>query len=153
MSSSVAFPRVPTLLGLAGLIPFVGLSAALLLGRAPPGFADADTVRVALVGYGVAILSFLGGVRWGVALKESEGGDAKADRDFIISVIPALIAWFAWFQPSPADLWWLCAAHVALGLLDYGLACRTLVEEWFGRLRLLLSAIAALSLGLAAAFG
>ncbi len=61
----------------------------------------------------------------------------------MISVIPALVGWFAWFQPSPADLWWLAAAHVLLGLLDYGLACRTIVQEWFGRLRLGLSAVAA----------
>jgi hypothetical protein len=150
MSKSVAFPKIPLLLGLGGLVPFVGLSAALALGVSLPAFADDDSMRVALVGYGVVILSFLGGVRWGVAIKEDENGDGKANRDFIISVVPALVAWFAWFQPAPADLWWLAAAHVLLGLLDYGLACRVLVPEWFGRMRLGLSAVAAASLILAA---
>jgi hypothetical protein len=150
MAMSVSYPKVPLLLGGAGLIPFVGLSASLAFGVTPPGFIDSDTVRVALAGYGVVILSFLGGVRWGVALKEDENGDGKANRDFIISVIPALLGWFAWFQPSPADLWWLAAAHLLLGLLDYGLACRTIVQEWFGRLRLALAAAASLSLTLAA---
>lgn len=152
-SSRIVYPKVPLALGLAGLAPFLGLSAALILGVVPPGFADADSVRIALAGYGVAILSFLGGVRWGVALKVEEGAHGKAARDFVISVIPPLIGWFAWFQPSPADLWWLAAAHLALGLLDYGLACRTLVDEWFGRLRLLLSTVAAASLALAALLG
>ncbi len=147
---SVTYPKVPLWLGVAGLIPFVALSLALAAGATLPLFTDEDSMRVALVGYGVAILSFLGGVRWGVALKEDEAGDGKANRDFVISVIPALVGWFAWFQPSPADLWWLAAAHVLLGLLDYGLACRTIVQEWFGRLRLGLSAVAALSLVLAA---
>jgi hypothetical protein len=150
MSASVSVPRIPLLLGIGGLIPFVGLSLALAFGVTPPLFTDADSVRVALVGYGVVILSFLGGVRWGVALKEDENGDGKANRDFIVSVVPALVAWFAWFQPSPADLWWLVAAHVLLGLLDYGLACRVIVQEWFGRLRLALSGVAALALALAA---
>jgi hypothetical protein len=150
MSTSVSFPKIPLLLGLGGLIPFVALSAALALGVDLPLFTDADSMRVALVGYGVVILSFLGGVRWGVAIKEDETGDGKANRDFIISVVPALVAWFAWFQPAPADLWWLAVAHILLGLLDYGLACRVLVPEWFGRLRLLLSAVAAASLILAA---
>jgi hypothetical protein len=153
MSSSVVFPKVPLWLGLSGLIPFVALSASLILDLTPPFFTDGDSVRVALVGYGVVILSFLGGVRWGLAMKEDEEGDGKANRDFVIAVIPSLIAWFAWFQPAPADLWWLAAAHVLLGLLDYGLACRVIVGEWYGRLRLLLAGIAALSLMLAAGLG
>lgn len=150
MSTSAQPPRVPLLLGLGGLIPFVVLSLALVAGFTLPLFEDADSMRVALVGYGVAILSFLGGVRWGLAIKESEAGDGKADRDFIIAVIPALVAWFAWFQPAPADLWWLAAAHIALALLDYGLACRIIVPEWYGRLRLALAAVASLCLILAA---
>jgi Protein of unknown function (DUF3429) len=151
--ASTSFPPVPLGLGLAGLVPFVGLSLALVAGLDLPLFTDQDSIRVALVGYGVAVLSFLGGVRWGLAIKESEAGDGKADRDFIIAVLPALIGWYAWFQPAPADLWWLALAHIALGLLDYGLACRIIVPEWYGRLRLGLSAVAAASLILAAVAG
>jgi Protein of unknown function (DUF3429) len=150
MSASPGFPKTPLFLGLGGLVPFVGLSLALATGFVIPGFEDGDSMRVALVGYGVAILSFLGGVRWGLAIKQSEDGGSKADRDFIISVIPPLVGWFAWFQTSPADLWWLALAHVLLGLLDYGLACRIVVPEWYGRMRLALAGIAALSLMLAA---
>lgn len=150
MSAPASFPKTPLLLGLGGLVPFVVLSAALAAGISLPMFADADSMRIALVGYGVVILSFLGGVRWGLAIKETDAGNAKANRDFIIAVIPALLGWFAWFQPSPADLWWLAAAHVALGLLDYGLACRIIVPEWYGKLRLALAGIAALCLMLAA---
>ncbi len=75
---SVTYPKVPLWLGVAGLIPFVALSLALAAGATLPLFTDEDSMRVALVGYGVAILSFLGGVRWGVALKEDEAGDGKA---------------------------------------------------------------------------
>ncbi len=150
MSASASIPRIPLLLGLGGLVPFIALSLALAFGIIIPTFEDGDSMRVALVGYGVAILSFQGGVRWGLAIKQSEDGGSKADRDFIISVIPPLIGWFAWFQSSPADLWWLAAAHVLLGLLDYGLACRIVVPEWYGRMRLALAGIAAACLMLAA---
>jgi hypothetical protein len=150
MLASTTYPKVPLWLGLAGLIPFVALSLSLAFGVTLPLFADADTMRVALVGYGVVILSFLGGVRWGVALGEERGEPGAGGRDFIIAVVPSLVAWFAWFQPAPADVWWLVAAHILLGLLDYGLACRVLVDEWFGRLRLGLSAVAAASLMLVA---
>jgi hypothetical protein len=150
MLASITYPKVPLWLGLAGLIPFVSLSFALALGVTLPLFTDADTMRVALVGYGVVILSFLGGVRWGVALGEEKAEHGAGGRDFVIAVVPSLVAWFAWFQPAPADLWWLVAAHVLLGLLDYGLACRVIVDEWFGRMRLGLSVVASVSLALAA---
>lgn len=154
-STAISYPKVPLALGVAGLIPFVFLGFGLAFKLVLPGFEDAVAMRVALVGYGVAILSFLGGVRWGIMLKEieGEGGHGSANRDFVISVIPPLLGWLAWFQASPTDLWLLVAAHVLLGLLDYGLACRTLVQEWFGRLRMILSGVAALSLAVAALFG
>lgn len=138
------------MLGLGGLVPFAALSLALVSGFTLPLFEDADSMRVALVGYGVVILSFLGGVRWGLAIRETDAGNAKANRDFIIAVIPALLGWFAWFQSSPADLWWLAVAHIALGLLDYGLACRIIVPEWYGKLRLVLAGVAAACLMLVA---
>lgn len=150
MSDTSASSKTPLLLGVGGLVPFVALAAALIIGIDLPLFTDADSMRVALVGYGVVILSFLGGVRWGLAMKETEAGNGKAMRDFYIAVIPALLGWFAWFQPSPADLWWLAIAHIALGLLDYGLACRIIVPEWYGRMRIALAAIAAACLILTA---
>ncbi len=152
MSASTSIPKTPLLLGIGGLLPFAGLSLALVGGFTLPLFEDADSMRVALVGYGVVILSFLGGVRWGLAITETASGNAKANRDYIIAVIPALIGWFAWFQVSPADLWWLAAAHVVLGLFDYGLACRIIVPEWHGRMRLALAGAAALCLALVAVF-
>ncbi|MGL4440276.1 MAG: DUF3429 domain-containing protein [Bosea sp. (in: a-proteobacteria)] len=150
MSVSKSTVTIPLLLGAAGLVPFVALSAALVLGSSLPMFEDTDSVRIALVGYGVVILSFLGGIRWGLAMKETEAGNAKAKRDFIIAVIPALLGWFAWFQPSPMDLWLLAVAHIALGLLDYGLACRIIAPEWYGKLRLALASVAAVCLILTA---
>lgn len=150
MTAPNSVPRIPLLLGLGGLVPFAGLSAALVAGLDLPLFEDADSMRVALVGYGVVILSFLGGVRWGLAITQTEAGNAKANRDFIVAVIPALLGWFAWFQASPADLWWLAVAHIVLGLLDYGLACRIIVPEWYGKLRLALAGIAAFCLMLVA---
>jgi Protein of unknown function (DUF3429) len=142
------FPLVPLALGVAGLVPFVGLAGALAFDTGVPGLGNAEAARTALVVYAIAILSFLGGVRWGIALGQED--QAKATRDYIIAVIPALAGWAAIALEEPRDLWLLCIAFVALGLMDYGLACRTVAPEWYGRLRLALSAVAALALGLAA---
>lgn len=142
------YPLAPCLLGLAGLIPFLAGAIALALGLSLPVIGGTGQVRLALVVYAIAILSFLGGVRWGIALGYEDSH--KATRDYIIAVVPALVGWLAIGLAAPRDLWLLCAAFVTLGLLDYGLACRTVAPEWYGNLRLLLSGVAALCLGVAA---
>ncbi|GAB0497214.1 hypothetical protein MMPV_008538 [Pyropia vietnamensis] len=59
-----AIPTTPFLLGIGGLIPFA--TAAGLSWSAPPAVAAMATS--AGIAYGATILSFLGGVHWGVAL-------------------------------------------------------------------------------------
>ncbi len=141
-------PIMPLALGLAGLVPFVALAGASIADLPLPAIGNGESARAALLTYGVAILSFLGGVRWGIAIGYED--QAKAARDYVIAVIPALIGWAATGLDEPRDLWLLTSAFVVLGLLDYGLACRTVAPEWYGRLRLGLTAVAALALGLAA---
>jgi Protein of unknown function (DUF3429) len=51
-------------LGIGGLIPFVGLTAALWWAR--PG--EWPLASVALLGYGATIVSFLGAVHWGLVM-------------------------------------------------------------------------------------
>jgi hypothetical protein len=145
MSSLPKTPLVPIVLGLSGLIPFLACALALSGGFALPLIGGTGATRLALVVYAIAILSFLGGVRWGIAMS----GD-QLTRDYVISVTPALIGWAAIGLSRPRDLWMLCVAFVIYGLLDYGMACRVVAPEWYGRLRLFLSAVAALCLGIAA---
>jgi hypothetical protein len=141
-------PVTPLALGVAGLVPFVTLSGAMVLDATLPVIGTAEAARTALVIYAIAILSFLGGVRWGISLGAED--QAKASRDYVIAVLAAMIGWAAAGLNEPRDLWMLCIAYVVLGLLDYGLACRTVAPEWYGQLRLALSAVAALALGAAA---
>jgi hypothetical protein len=147
--SQSRLPFMPLALGLGGLVPFVVLAGAAIADMGLPVIGDGDAARGALLTYGVAILSFLGGVRWGIALGYED--QAKAARDYVIAIIPALVGWAATGLDAPRDLWVLTVAFVALGLLDYGLSCRTVAPEWYGRLRLGLGAVAALALGLVAA--
>jgi hypothetical protein len=145
MSSSPKTPLVPIVLGLSGLVPFIACALALSGGFALPLIGGSGATRLALVVYAIAILSFLGGVRWGIAMS----GD-QLTRDYVISVTPALIGWAAIGLSRPRDLWMLCVAFIIYGLLDYGMACRVVAPEWYGRLRLFLSGVAALCLGIAA---
>lgn len=148
MSSERFPPTVPLVLGVAGLLPFAGLAAiALLQGEGPFGIGSGQA-RLALAVYGAVILSFLGGVRWGIVMGFEE--QERAARDYVLAVLPALIGWGALALPRPSDLYVLAFAHVLLALLDYGLACRTVAPEWYGRLRMALGAAAALALVIAA---
>lgn len=132
------------ILGLSGLLPFVALSA-LCLTRAGPIFGV--SLRAALLAYGAVIASFLGGIRWGVALREP----GPAWRDLALSVVPALLAWGCLAVRAPLDLVGLGLLVLVWGLVDQDMPRRGLTPAWFGRLRLLLSGVAGLSL-LAAAF-
>jgi hypothetical protein len=129
-------PPVPLALGVAGLIPFAGLAAMHVGGWGGPLGWTPDFVRTGLALYGAIILSFLGGIRWGLAV----AGLEAANRNYLISVVPSLLGWFALALAAPWDLRTLGFLHVALGLLDYGLTCRTEAPEWFGTLRLGLAA-------------
>lgn len=147
MSSKMRIPTVPLLLGLGGLVPFAGLAALLASGRSEALGLPADTVRAALVAYGALIASFLGGIRWGAALREGDGGAA---RDLILSVAPSLLAWGCFALPSGGRLPALAALIGLWSFVDQDLARRSLAPRWFGRLRAILSTGAALALALGA---
>jgi hypothetical protein len=138
-------PRAPVAawaLGLAGLIPFVAL--ALLVALNPRIKEEAAS---ALLAYGAIILSFLGGIRWGFTVLEEGTAGFKA---YGLSVVPSLVAWVAALSGGPGGLLILA---LALGLwyaVEYGAPPSITLPGWYLRLRLLLTAIAALSLAVAA---
>ncbi|MBC7709470.1 MAG: DUF3429 domain-containing protein [Rhizobacter sp.] len=92
-------PNVPTIesipssvawLGYGGLLPFVGLAAGC--------FTDAgygSLFQVALIHYGVVILSFVGALHWAFAMTLPGLSAAKRRECFVWSIAPALLAWVA----------------------------------------------------------
>jgi hypothetical protein len=136
-----AIPTVPLLLGAAGLLPFVGLALMRLTGLG----LEPEQAGAALSAYGAVIASFLGGIRWGLAVGRPD--DAQPGRDYALSVVPSLVAWFGLLMlPTRFELVLLALLIAAWGLLDQDLVRRGLAAPWFGRLRLALSAGAGLSL-------
>jgi Protein of unknown function (DUF3429) len=136
-------PLAALLLGLAGAVPFVVLTAAIVLGM-PRLFGF--PVFTALIAYGAVILSFLGGVRWGWAMRE----DARVQAvQFTLSVVPSLIGWIALLLPPVQALSLTLLAMLALGISDVAAAQFQRLPPWYGKLRLLLSAIVSLSLAVA----
>ncbi len=140
-----AIPAAPLLLGMAGLLPFWGLALLLLRPQLAPW--DAVAGDLALATYAAIILSFLGGIRWGLAVAGAGRSDAAAH--YAISVVPSLVAWALLIAPEPWRLVGLGLLALVLGLIDRSLVSGGLAPPWFGRLRLILSggAGAALLLG------
>ncbi len=133
-------PRPALLLGFGGLIPFVGL--ALLATLQPP---SAPRALDALATYAAVILSFVGALHWGYAVRR-DVGDGLATLQYGYSVLPSLIGWFALQLPMTATLRVQAATFVLCFIVDRALAAREALPDWFLRLRAALTAIAATAL-------
>ncbi|MEY4695963.1 MAG: hypothetical protein RIT14_391 [Pseudomonadota bacterium] len=135
-------PRIPLILGLAGLIPFlwgalnvlVPASIGLVGDWLPPLYRG---TYVSLT-YGTVILSFMSGVLWGFATRAR---GAEAGLGYALSVIPALWAFFMVNGDSGNAAVNLAAGFAGLLLLDVSFWKQGLTPRWWLRLRLLLTAV------------
>jgi hypothetical protein len=131
--------RLAWALALAGYLPFLFLAAALLLaGKTHPfGTVLADAFRT----YGAIILSFLGGIRWGLAL----AGRPAPVRDLAFSVLPALLAWFSLFFQPVVSVAVLLLGFCAQGAWDSLSIHAGRAPHWFASLRITLTLLVALA--------
>lgn len=140
-------PVAARILGFAGLIPFVVLAATAAL--APE--AMARPAREGAIFYGAAILSFMGGCRWGFAAAGL--GQGPRFEPLAISVLPALLAWAGlWLGPSTGAAWTaaiLVAGFLALFADDVRAERNGETPAWWSSLRAPLTAGATLSLAIA----
>ena len=140
-------PRPTLWLGLAGLLPFLG--TALLAWTAPEDWRG--VALYALAAYGAVILSFLGAVHWGLALRapSAEAG-AMAPR-LGLGVLPSLVGWVALLLPPLPGLLLLALGILGTAAVEAAAARRGLVPHAYLRLRWILSLGAALCLVIGAA--
>ncbi len=138
--------RLAWIFAIAGALVFAGLTAML--------FSTQNQVRIpgiaALVTFAAIVLSYLGGIEGGLALRDVEGTANTRAIAFAMSALPSLAAWGVLWLPSPH--WQLGAAlglFVAVWMFDLWLARRGLVPSWFVDLRTAVTAVVALTLGVA----
>lgn len=130
-------PRLARLLGLAGLIPFLGsLALAAATTEAARGAA-----LWALATYGAVILSFLGAVHWGLAL--GSGRPAAVEARLGLGVLPSLIGWVALLLPPVPALLLLAAGLLGTAGVETLAARRGLLGAAYLGLRWRLSLVAA----------
>ena len=125
------------ILGYSGAVPFVFLGLVSWLAKG----ALKTNVLFALLAYGATILSFLGAIHWGLALRDAEAPPASL---LAWGVIPSLLAWVALMVGSITGLWliviglWICFA------VDLRVYPRFGLRQWLG-MRLALTAVASLA--------
>lgn len=124
-------------LGYGGLIPFAGLALAIWL------LDPADRARSlsALLGYGATILSFLGAIHWGLAMREASG---QPTGWLVWGVTPSLLAWVALLLNPAAGLWLIAAGLWACFLVDRMVYPKFGARAWLP-MRLVLTMVASLS--------
>jgi hypothetical protein len=116
---------------LAGFIPFAAL-AFWLYGIASDHPWRQGTI-VLMTAYGAVILSFLGGIRWGIALT-GRGGENQ--RDLVLGIVPPLVGWIAIMVPAPLSFVLLAVAFAAQGAWDSLTLTSGAAPNWFRRARI-----------------
>jgi len=134
---------LPTLLVLTGALPFLSATLSLIAG----GPFHPTISIVILVTYAAVILSFLGGIQWGIAISVEATAPKSAQRLFILSVVTALLAWgVLWLNNPVQQIGASLVILLAVWGLDGLLRVQNLIPAWFFRLRSIATAIVGTSL-------
>jgi hypothetical protein len=138
--------RIAWASAIAGSLIFAAITAAL--------FPDASHIRIpaitALVTFSAIILSHLGGIENGLALREEASTEAARATALTLSIVPSLAAWGVLWLPTPR--WQVGAAlalFVAVWIADLWLARHGLIPAWFVDMRTAVTAVVAVILAIA----
>ena len=138
-------PAAAKQLGALGVIPFLGLAIAAVLGSG----AWINDALVALLAYGAVILSFLGGIQWGFAVSSPDITPRQTFNRLSLSVAPSLSAWGALLLPLGPGLVVLSVSFILVLMVDLRTVNRSGAPSWYPKLRwpLTICAVSALSTG------
>ncbi|MEO8137538.1 MAG: DUF3429 domain-containing protein [Betaproteobacteria bacterium] len=138
-----AASRLAFALAIAGSVPFVAAAAYLWIG--PP--AHATVVLQVVCSYAAIILSFLGGIQWGVAVGITETAPKSAQSMFLLSVVPSLLSCAMLFiDAAGARLIVAIFLFAFVWVIDALLHLQKLIPDWFFRLRCIITPIVIASL-------
>lgn len=126
-------------LGYLGLIPFV--VPTLLIWFVAGDVANMlETMQFAYAGL---IISFMGGVQWGYAVKQT---DAARSWQFILSVMPTLVIFAVLSLVLILKLIHITGIMIGLLIFQAVMDHRTVTEKWFLKLRWILTVTASVSM-------
>jgi len=138
--------RIVWFLTIVGILIFAGATAMLL--------SSDSHVRVpaiaALVTFAAIVLAHLGGVEWGLALREESGNETTRVIALGLASVPTLASWgILWLPSSQWQLGAALALFIAVWAADLWLSRHGLLPSWFVDMRTAVTVIVAIILGIA----
>ncbi len=138
MESKKLYP----LLTYAGLLPFIGCALMPMVGLQE--LWNLGSYGYIAAAYGLAIVCFLCGAHWGTYLYNRA---AVTDNLFITSNVIVVACWFAFLMAAQAiTLFVLILAFLCLLVIDYRLLKAGLLTDYYFRMRVKATGIAAIAL-------
>lgn len=131
--------RTARWLGLAGVIPFAAGTFGVWMFRHP---FDGHALHAQMT-YGAIILSFLGAVHWGLALRMPYGVPRLM---LVWGVVPSLVGWTALAFGPPLQHAIMMLGFLAAFLADRRVVLSGLAPAWYGHLRMILTTLVVLTL-------
>lgn len=148
-----AIPPAALVFGAAGAALFIALAVmATLTGPPLDGHA-----RSGLVLFGAVILSFLGGVHWGLTMVDPAPSRPRTTTwRYFFAILPSMIGWLGAALLATSAEWALSLLAVGFLLMllhDVNAHHSSAVPPWYLRLRVPLTAAVVIALMLPAALG
>ena len=117
-------------------------------------FSPESRIRIpaitALVTFSAIILSHLGGIENGLALREEAAGESMRAVALALSILPSAAAWAVLWMPTPEwQIGGSLALFVAVWIADLWLSRHGLIPAWFVDMRTAVTAMVAVILGIA----
>lgn len=133
-------PKVALFLGVMGATPFVFLSVSLQYVQNVNLYYS---IFFSLNTYAAIILSFLGGVSWGVIMSNTDKAHASIGfgKGLCISIVPSLVGWLSLFLEPTHSVNILCVMFFLVFYSDLILLRKELLPKWYFQLRCLLTGI------------
>jgi hypothetical protein len=135
-ASQRPLPRLARVLGYAGLIPFIAL-AAMTFASDP---AEQAVATFALRAYAVTIVSFLGAIHWGLAMRQPQANTVL----LWWGITPSLVGWVSLLVAPIAGSLILAATLWLCFVVDRRVYPQFGLQAWLG-MRLVLTTVASAS--------
>ena len=130
--------RLAYLLTLLGVTPFVVAAAVVASG---PTEHQALVIQLVTT-YAAVILSFLGGIQWGIGVSIADSAPRSAQTLFMLSIVPSMLAWALLFVAQPnARVLVAISLFGFVWVVDALLCLQKIIPAWFFRLRSIVTAI------------
>jgi len=133
-------PRGAQILGYGGLVPFAGTGVLAWISW-PTEMAQ--TALQAQLVYAAIVLSFIGGIRWGIAMSK-RGHFIRRSPDglgteFALAALPAAMGWMILFAPHEVALIVFALFFAAQAVSDHRAVKTEDAPPWYGALRVRLT--------------